>query len=420
MGARLRIDHDRHRFHHLLRSQNMNHISRRGFLKAVGVGAGALVGTRLAGPSLFGVARAATPEPTSVVVVYLDGGINAIFTGADAFTNNAFGVTANNSTALGGGVVIDNMLANAIPVGIRSKVASIGIRHGISDHGNAQRSLFMSGNQSAPLMLANAIGGTGAIKAAVVGDTTLPNGSSPAPVNGVSLQPITDMRATIEAIAGAANAPNVADRAGMAKGLAAAQLMSKAALTRDSASLASVNPALTSAIATVQKPVQPFNVTEFNTAYGLTGTAVNGFAGRMAAAELMVRSGTSFVIAQDGGWDTHGDSSGATVRNMMGQRIAPALRTFLTRMVEGGSADRNVVVAIFGDFHRSLPGSDHQANLSALVIGKRLKNATTGRTDVNVALAPDTPSIPGLWQLLGAAARIDSAPFGANTHGVLA
>lgn len=398
----------------------MKHVSRRGFLKAVGIGAGAAIGARLPGTSLIGKAFAATAEPTSVVVVYLNGGINAIFTGADAFTNTAFGVTANNSTALGGGVVIDNALANAIPQNIRNRVASIGIRHGISDHGNAQRSLFMSGNQSAPLILADAIGGTGAIKAAVVGGNTLPNGNQPAPVNGVSLQPITDMRATIEAVAGAANAPNVADRAGAAKGLEAAQTMSKAVVAKHTSSLASVDQGLTAAVATLKKPVQPFSVNEFNTAYGLNGTAVNNFAARMAAAELMVRSGTNFVFAQDGGWDTHGDSDGNNVRNMVTQRIAPPLRTFLSRMVEGAAAERNVIVAILGDFHRSLPGSDHQANLSALLIGKTLKNATTGKTDARVSLAPTTPSIPGLWQVLAAASKTDTMPFGANPHNVLA
>jgi hypothetical protein len=400
----------------------MKHVSRRGFLQALGIGTGAVIGTRLAGSSLLGVAQAATPEPTTVVVVYLTGGFNAIFTGADAFTNVAFGVTAGNSTALGGGVVIDNALANAIPAGIRNKVASVGIRHGITDHGNAERSLFLSGNQSALLMLADAMGGTGAIKAAVVGAGTLPNGERPAPVNGVSLQPINDMKATIEAIAGAANAPNLADRPGMAKGLMAARTMSKANVAKHPASLVSVDQGLTSAIATVQKPVQVFNAADFNTAYGLNGnTSVNNFRAQMAAAELMVRSGANTVVAPDGfNWDSHGDSDGNNVRNQMTARIAPALSTFLTRMVLNAQAERNVVVAIMGDFHRSLPGSDHQGNLSALVIGKTLKNATTGKTDANVAQSPATPSIPGLWQLLSAAAKVDTAPFGPNPHAVLA
>lgn len=400
----------------------MKHVSRRGFLQAVGIGTGALIGTRLAGSSLIGSALAATPEPTTVVVVYLTGGINAIFTGADAFTNTAFGVTAGNSTVIGGGLVIDTTLANAIPAGIRSKVASIGIRHGITDHGNAERSLFISGNQSAPLMLADAMGGAGAIKAAVVGAGSLPNGERPAPVNGVSLQPINDMKATIEAIAGAANAPNLADRPGMAKGLLASRLMSKGAVTRSPVSLASVDQGLASAIATVQKPVQPFNAAEFDAAYALGGgTTVNNFGAQMAAAELMVRSGANFVVAPDGfAWDSHGDTSANNVRNMMTQRIAPSLKTFLTRMVQDAAAERNVVVAILGDFHRSLPGSDHQGNLAALVIGKTIKNATTGKTDANVGQAPNTPSIPGLWQFLAAAAKSSTSPFGANPHAVLA
>lgn len=403
----------------------MKHVSRRGFLQAMGIGTGALVGTRLAGSSLLGNAyAAASPEPTTLVVVYLTGGFNAIFTGADAFTNTSFGVTAGNSSVIGGGVVIDNTLANAIPAGIRNRVASVGIRHGITDHGNAERSLFLSGNASAPLMLADAIGGTGAIKAAVVGAGSLPNGERPAPVNGVSLQPINDMKATIEAIAGALAAPNLADRSTMAKGLIAARTMSKTAVAKHPQSLVSVDQGLQSAIATVQKPIQVFNQAEFNTAYNLNGaTAVNGFAGQMAAAELMVRSGANFVIAPDGfNWDSHGDSTGNNVRNQMTQRIAPALGTFLTRMVANAQAqtERNVVVAIMGDFHRSLPGSDHQGNLAALVIGKGFKNATTGKTDGNVAQPPNTPSIAGFWQLMGAASKATSPFAGANPHAVLA
>mgnify|MGYP001116418059 CR=1 FL=1 len=391
-------------------------LTRRGFIKALGAGAGALAGTRLAGPGLLGRALAATPEPTSVVVIWLNGGINAIFTGADAFTNTAFGVTSSNITALGGGVVVDNTLANAIPQGLRSRVASVGIRHGIADHGQAQSRMFVSNGQSAPLVLANAIGGNGAIKAAVVGGNSLPNGARPQPVGSASLQGITDMKATIDAVAGATPAPNTVDREGALHGLRAADAMSDSALSKSPKSLASVDQGYEAAIATLQKPVQPFNVQEFNNAYGLNGTAVRGFAAKMAAAELMVRTGTGFVIAEDGGWDTHGDRNGNTVRNAFSQRIANPLRTFLTRVVEGELNERNVIVAILGDFHRSLPGSDHQANLAALVIGKRIKNGTTGKTDARVSLPPNTPSIDGFWQFLGAAARLDNSPFGANPH----
>lgn len=236
------------------------------------------------------------------------------------------------------------------------------------------------GSDSAPLVLANAIGGTAAIKAAVVGGSTLPNGVRPAPVNGISLQSITDVKATIEAMAGATPAPNTADRDGTAKGVAAAQGMSQGTMAKSSGSLASVAQELSAAVATLQKPVQPFNAQEFNTAYGLNGTAVNNFKAKMAAAELMVRTGTNFVFATDGGWDTHGDSSGTTVRNQMTQRIAPGLGTFLQRTV-GSMTDRNVIVAIFGDFHRSLPGSDHPSNLAALVTRMPMRARRRGPTE---------------------------------------
>lgn len=397
----------------------MSHLSRRGFLKALGAGAGALAGTRLAGPGFLREAMAASPEPTAVVVVWLNGGINAIFTGADAFTGSAFGVTANNATAIGGGVVIDNALANAIPQNLRSRVASVGIRHGIADHGQAQTRTFVSSNLSGPLALANAIGGSGAIKAAVVGGNSLPNGVRPAPIGSVSLQGITDMQATIDAVAGAKPEPSTVDRDGALAGLKASDAMSGGAIAKSPKSLSSVDQGFDAAIATLSKPVQPFNVQDFNTAYALNGTGVRNFASKMAAAELMVRSGANFVIAEDGGWDTHGDTGGNTVRNAFTQRIATPLRTFLTRAVEGTMNERNVMVAILGDFHRSLPGSDHQANLAALVIGKRFKNATTGKTNAQVGLPPGTPGIDGFWQLLGAAAKLDTNPFGVNPHTTL-
>jgi hypothetical protein len=399
----------------------MKPFSRRGFLKGLGVGAGALVGTRLAGSSLVGEARAATPIQSTIIVVYLDGGFNNIFTGADALMGSAGnfgGVTANNATQVGpGGPVIDNTIFNAIPAALRTKTAAIGIRHGISDHGNAQRSNFMVGTASAFLTIADAMGGTGAIKAATLGNATLPNGQRPAPVGTASLQQITDMRATIDAIAGATPAANVADRNGTLKGVVASHNASKPTIEKHKQSLSSVDQGFTSLAATLAKPIIPFNAAQFNTDYGLNGaTNVNNFRSRMAAAELMARAGANIVIAQDGGWDTHGDTQGNNVRNMMGTRIVPGLTPIFNFMVQS-AAERNVTLVMFGDFNRSMPGSDHQANLTALVIGNNIKNGTTARTATGtVGLAATTPSIPGLWQMLSSAVKLDVSPFGANPH----
>src|SRR6185295_9160802 len=98
-------------------------------------------------------------------------------------------------------------------------------------------------------------------------------------------------------------------------------------------------------------------------------TATNSWAGQMAAAELMITAGTNVVMAVDtAGWDTHGDNDGAKVRNMMGTHIMPALKTFMTRMMN--APGKNVVIMMMGDFSRTNPGSNHQPNMSAIVWGK--------------------------------------------------
>jgi hypothetical protein len=101
----------------------------------------------------------------------------------------------------------------------------------------------------------------------------------------------------------------------------------------------------------------------------------------------------------------------------MNARIMPPLKVFLDRMIN--RTDLNVVVALFGDFSRSLPGSDHQPNLTATVIGKYVKQGTTGKTDANVGLAAGTPSIPQFWAYLAAVTKTPGTPFGANPHALV-
>jgi hypothetical protein len=197
--------------------------------------------------------------------------------------------------------------------------------------------------------------------------------------------------------------------------------MSKAAVEKSPRSLVSVGDGFGSAIETLKKPVIPFNPAEFSAAYGLNGTAImqstadeRAMRSQLAAAELMIRSGTNVCVISNGGggtWDSHGDTDGARVRRVFNARIATALQIFLNRVVLGTIAERNVMVALFGDFHRSRNGSDHQSNLAALVIGKNFKNGTTGKTAPNVSLPDGTPGIEGFWSCLAGAAKVDKNPF---------
>jgi len=99
---------------------------------------------------------------------------------------------------------------------------------------------------------------------------------------------------------------------------------------------------------------------------------------------------------------------------MMNTRILPPLKTFINRMVNDPT--RNVVIAIFGDFNRSLPGSDHASALNATVIGRYVKPGTTGKVSANVQLPAGTPSVPGFWSYLARTLKVSGEPFGTNPH----
>jgi hypothetical protein len=194
--------------------------------------------------------------------------------------------------------------------------------------------------------------------------------------------------------------------------------MSKKRLLRSPHSLASVQNGFTTGVQTLQHGALALDYMGLCTAYGVAPgvTGVNDFTTQMMAADLMVQAGANVVCAIDaqGGWDSHGDTDGSMVRSIMANRILPGLNAFLSRNVKEGGP--NVTVAIFGDFARSLPGSDHQPNLTATVIGKNVVGGTTGRVDGNVSLAPGSPGIPEFWAYLSAVSRCPTAPFGANPH----
>jgi hypothetical protein len=234
------------------------------------------------------------------------------------------------------------------------------------------------------------------------------------------------MQSTIDALSGTGDA-TVPDRTLATKGITASQAMSKNRLASSPKGLVSLGQGYTSSIATLTKRPQVFSFANFNTDYVLGGkTGVSGFASQMAAAELMISSGSNVVCAMTGfNWDSHGDKDASSVRNQMTTAIIPALNTFITRNMAPGGANimdpltnlpRNVTVVIMGDFARSLPGSDHQPNESVTVFGKHVAVGTTGKTDANVGLGPSTPGMKGLWAYLAAVSGFNSTVLGANPH----
>ncbi len=394
-------------------------LSRRRLMQSAGALAGGLAASRVmnGGPGglISRLAQAqVVPEKSAVLAIFLQGGYNSVFCSADSFAGaGTFGVTANNQKALANGLVIDSTTLGTLPQYALDHMATVGVRHGITSHGAAQTADFSDGKSSYALMLADAMGGDASIKAVQAGSKSQP-GPHPA-VNGTSLQVITDMKSTIAALGGITD-PTIPDRGIGANGLIAAQAMSLGRMAQSPVMTTEMHDGYAAAITTLQAPVKPFDYTALATAYGFqsTQTSVNNFTAQIACAELMITAGANYVVAVDGGWDSHGDKSASSVRSMMNSRILPPLKVFINRMMN--QPNQNVVVAIFGDFARSLPGSDHASSLSATVIGKYVKVGTTGKMSASVTQPSGTPSIPGLWSYLAAVTKAPSSPFGANQH----
>jgi hypothetical protein len=392
--------------------------SRRQLIQGAGAAAGIAAAGKLTGQGLFTSTAQAqvTAEKSAIFVIYLNGGYNSVFPSTDSYRGaGTFGVTGDNiMRSLGNGLVVDAPTFGTLPMYALTHMATVGVRHGITAHGAAQNANFGDGSRSYALRLAAAMGGDAAIKAVQAGNRATPGPRTAE--SGVSLQTITDMRATIAALGGATD-PTIPDRTIGAKAITASKTMSERLRGVSPGMLTQLDEGYNAGIATLQKPVQVFDYAAMATAYGMqtTATAVNNFTSQVACAELMITAGANVVIANDGGWDTHGDRTATNVRNMMNTRILPPLRTFINRMMN--RPDYNVNVVILGDFARSLPGSDHASSMAATVIGKYVRVGTTGKMAANVQLPAGTPSCMGLWQYLAALTKgPGAAALGNNPH----
>jgi hypothetical protein len=402
-----------------------NGTSRRGFLKGAAIAAGMFGMSRLPGARLVGRAHAAPgDEPPALFILNLIGGYNAMFPSADSFVGNgAFGVTAGNIRRIGtSDVYVDRATLGTLSATTLNKMASIGVRHGISDHPGARMSLLFDGNKSRLVQMSAALPGDAAVRCVVMGNL-MPVGVHRA-IGDVSLQQVRDLSTTIAALGGA-TAANAPARPAAADGIAAAEAMSRATLDANPSSAKSLTEGYPAAAAQLRGATVPLDYAAMAAAYGVmpgtngsVPTDIRNTRMQILGAELMIQAGANVVIANQAGWDSHGDNDGSEVRNkLINDGTMAALKVFTDRTL--AMANRNVVTVIVGDFSRSLPGSNHQANLTATVIGKYVRLGTTGRVDNDVGLPNGTPGIQGLWAYLAAALGASSQPFGANPHGLV-
>jgi hypothetical protein len=395
-------------------------LSRRAWLKGLSAIAGAAIAPRIAGGSWIGAASAAPSAKSATVSLFFEGGFNALFSSADAFVSRgSFGVTGTNVRNVGNGLVVDAATMGSLGSWALGHMAAIGNRHGATDHPGARRNNFSDGTQSYVVQLAAAIGGDAAFKAVALGDLPLSGPSTSS--GGVSHQLLRSMEDVATALGVGAVDFHRPARNAAAIGLARSRQMSAGALAANASSLSFAKDAYDTNVDSLGKPPLSVDVATVAQAYGArSGGALESIPQKLAAAELMLRSGTNVVTLSDTGWDTHGDSSGTTVRRRMGLEIIPALRTFLARLrSEPELSSMNVSVILHGDFARNLPTSDHAPALSALVIGPNVKVGTTGRVTPDVTLPGNPGASREMWAYLAALAKVTQSPFGANPHGLV-
>lgn len=333
-------------------------------------------GAALALPAISRAAGAPGPprETPALVILYLNGGPAGLFNSAGSFVaQHSFGVTRDNIRPVGNGLVVDAPTMGTLPAATLGRMAAINFRHGLYKHELSRAALLQTGSRSNLLLLAGEMTSPAPIRCAVVNNLGLPVGvdESPPAENGVTLEHVLDLRSI----------PVLKD------------------------------PALPSP-----------ELGQIAAAYGAApaATSISDLKTTLVALELLVRGGSSVVFAQpaftgraDRQFDTHSDSDGSKARDIMSSIIRD-VGTFVARAQE--IPGRNVVVALMGEFSRTVGESDHAPGGTATVIGKHVKNGTAGPQTAGGLPPPTSPPPAGLWAYLATVLQLKDHPFGVNPH----
>lgn len=370
--------------------------------------------------------RAEAGERSTVVIVNLTGGLHSLFGQADCFVSrNAFGCTGSNTRDVGNGVVVDAATFGTLEDSTLQRMCNVGVFHGISAHDLAQKHLlFDTRGRSYPLLLANAMSSDAPVACADLG-TWLPGHHDA--IGSASVQKLTDAGGVLAALGAQPPGEFVPARATALAGLRGAVRLSSPTLAANQRSLVSLTNGLTSVVRALAAPPAQIDWNEISQTYGFGAgtTLITGFASQFAAAELLIRAGTSVILINGRGptctlgWDTHSDLDGTCARDGMNQLLLPSLRTFLRRSLDLDG--HNVVTALVGDFTRTLD-TGHAGTLVANVWGKHVRQGTSGNfliTGAYNTYAPRNGVRTGaqqLWALIAAAAGVTTSPFGANPH----
>ena len=353
------------------------------------------------------------------VFYYTNGGHSPIFTSADSLLNApgensrfqdnlraSYGATNGNIRRLGNSnLYIDRDWLDKLTRGpnqnlVQSCMATVGAVHGQSAHTAAVARVLSTNGRNSIQQVANAMRGESAIRYASVGSDEVRGRSM---TRNSNAQRVNDVGALEDALGGGSqggnnnNAPRYA-RKDMASGVEAAKKMSAKQLLRSPQSLRSLDVAYDKAVESYSKQIIS-NVTpaQIRNAYNINSSAVrdNSMATKMAAAELLARTGTSVIAVSDGGYDNHNDRGQRQVRRLWEPNLN-AISIFLNRMIADPSI--NLTFVIMGDFSRN-ERSGHGGGCSYNVISRKLQNGSTGRVDARGNLR-NGPSMAQFYEFI--------------------
>ncbi len=375
-------------------------------------------------------AWAQSAKKSKVLLIGLPGGMSPFLGNAASFVGTGWGGRAvtSNSEVSWDTQVFSPIMATAAPF--------FGVAGGLGSgsHDGAKNFWYENNdiNKAFAVSLANAIGGTSPLKVAGVGPDRIPEQRYEQVTNISSFLQLIGNSVQQNTVPGATPAsPNYkmeADLLKASKDLGDIILKNNLR-SLNSASLGSsgiydlaqklvTNPPLAAGTGPAATATVAVNPTAIMNDYGITSPIITGsMNSKLAAAEILLRSGLNVVSVVDAGgtsaWDTHDDNDGSRARTLY-TAIVPALATFCRRML--GTPDMNVTIVFLSEHSRITEKSNHGPHTAVPIFSDSLfAGRSTGICNSGGFLANPQPE-QTVRALVAELAKVSVNPFGANTH----
>ena len=354
----------------------VNHmLKRRSFIQ--GIGALGMAG--LTGMPHFSQAAEVNGKRSALLIIMMNGGYAPFQTSALSFIENtpkqmSFGCTSNNIT-VNDEISYDNSTWGQLSPKALNHMACLGTI-GASNHNGAQH-FWQDERGGLPQVLAAAMGGGSAIKAAKVGEVA---GSPQGSAGGVSLETVTSIGAAMETLTGKGQTIKPADRATMGAVMAETAKRFDTMAMHNPDNLRSLIDGYSNLVKSMTTPAPEIDSGEVSSAYTAPGNySLNN---KLAVAEALMRSGGNVVTLGEGEgtvWDTHDDNDGSRSRALFNLMVNP-LSLFCDRML--ARDDMNVTVVLMAEHSRIPLINNHGPHLSTIVFSDNvIAGKSTGITD---------------------------------------